>query len=74
MLFLNVQHRLIDYVEMLHGTIDATDVYPREVVKQALRPNAAAVKAADVPRVGTHGIRHRATTDIADSGCRPKWA
>jgi DNA repair protein RadC len=34
---------VIDYVEMFHGTIDAADVHPREVVKQALRLNAAAV-------------------------------
>ncbi|KGU50676.1 DNA repair protein RadC [Xanthomonas phaseoli pv. phaseoli] len=42
-LFLDAKHRLIDYVEMFHGTIDAADVHPREVVKQALRLNAAAV-------------------------------
>jgi len=28
---------------MFHGTIDSTSVYPREVVKEALRLNAAAV-------------------------------
>ncbi|MDN7597956.1 JAB domain-containing protein, partial [Burkholderia multivorans] len=32
-----------DYVEMFHGTIDSAEVHPREVVKQALRLNAAAV-------------------------------
>ncbi len=42
-LFLDTRHRLIDYVEMFHGTIDAADVHPREVVKQALRLNAAAI-------------------------------
>ena len=42
-LFLDVQHRLIDYAEMFHGTIDSASVYPREVVKEALRLNAAAV-------------------------------
>ncbi|MCO7486992.1 RadC family protein [Stenotrophomonas maltophilia] len=42
-LFLDTRHRLIDYVEMFHGTIDAAEVHPREVVKQALRLNAAAV-------------------------------
>ncbi|MBV6776894.1 RadC family protein [Xanthomonas euvesicatoria] len=42
-LFLDTKHRLIDYMEMFHGTIDAADVHPREVVKQALRLNAAAV-------------------------------
>lgn len=42
-LFLDTQHRLIDYVEMFRGTIDAAEVHPREVVKEALRLNAAAV-------------------------------
>ncbi len=42
-LFLDTRHRLIDYVEMFHGTIDAAEVHPREVVKLALRLNAAAV-------------------------------
>ena len=32
------------------------------------------LKAAGVPHVGTHGIRHRSTTDIATRACRPKWA
>ena len=42
-LFLDTQHRLIEYVEMFHGTIDSASVYPRELVKEALRLNAAAV-------------------------------
>ncbi|MHB0805077.1 RadC family protein [Stutzerimonas nitrititolerans] len=42
-LFLDNQHRLIDYVEMFRGTIDSASVYPREVVKEALKRNAAAV-------------------------------
>ena len=42
-LFLDTRHRLIDYVEMFRGTIDAAEVHPREVVKLALRLNAAAV-------------------------------
>ncbi|AXV99176.1 DNA repair protein RadC (plasmid) [Ralstonia solanacearum] len=42
-LLLDAQHRLIAYVEMFRGTIDCTAVYPREVVKEALRHNAAAV-------------------------------
>ena len=43
MLFLDTHHRLIEYVEMFRGTIDGASVYPREVVKAALRFNAAAV-------------------------------
>src|SRR5690606_22885089 len=42
-LFLDTQHRLIEYSEMFRGTIDSASVYPREVVKEALRLNAAAV-------------------------------
>lgn len=42
-LFLDTQHRLIEYAELFHGTIDGASVYPREVVKMALRYNAAAV-------------------------------
>lgn len=42
-LFLDSQHRLIEYSEMFRGTIDSASVYPREVVKEALRLNSAAV-------------------------------
>ena len=42
-LFLDNQHRLITCIELFRGTIDQAVVYPREVVKEALRVNAAAV-------------------------------
>lgn len=42
-LFLNNQHRLITALEMFRGTIDGASVHPREVVKEALLQNAAAV-------------------------------
>lgn len=42
-LFLDSQHRVLEYVELAHGTIDGAAVYPREVVKMALAKNAAAV-------------------------------
>ncbi|AUV16026.1 JAB domain-containing protein [Aeromonas caviae] len=42
-LFMDTQHRLIEYAEMFRGTIDGASVYPRELVKEALRHNAAAV-------------------------------
>lgn len=42
-LFVDSQHRLIEYREMFAGTIDGCSVYPREVVKAALQVNAAAV-------------------------------
>ena len=42
-LFLDNRHRMIECLEMFRGTIDAAEVHPREVVKLALRLNAAAV-------------------------------
>ena len=42
-LFLDNQHRVIQLDELFKGTIDGASVYPREVVKQALHYNAAAV-------------------------------
>ena len=42
-LFLDNRHRVIRFDEMFRGTIDGTSVYPREVVKEALAVNAAAV-------------------------------
>lgn len=42
-LFLNNQHKLLLDVRLFSGTIDGASVYPREVVKQALQCNAAAV-------------------------------
>ena len=42
-LFLDSQNRLIAVEEMFRGTLTQTSVYPREVVKAALRHNAAAV-------------------------------
>jgi DNA repair protein RadC len=45
-LFLDAQHRIIDWREMFHGTLTQTSVYPREVVREALALNAAAVLLA----------------------------
>ena len=42
-LFLDNRHRVLRFDEMFRGTIDGTTVYPREVVKEALAVNAAAV-------------------------------
>jgi DNA repair protein RadC len=42
-LYLDNRHRLIEYEQMFRGTIDGASVYPREVVKQALQWNCAAV-------------------------------
>ncbi|ENY8013276.1 DNA repair protein RadC [Vibrio fluvialis] len=42
-MFLDNQHRLIAFEELFFGTIDSASVYPREVLKAALKANAAAV-------------------------------
>ena len=42
-IFLDAQNRIIEAEELFRGTLTQTSVYPREVVKRALRFNAAAV-------------------------------
>lgn len=42
-LFLDNQHQLIASEELSRGTLSHTSVYPREIVKAALRRNAAAL-------------------------------
>lgn len=42
-MYLNSQHHLISYIEMFRGTLNQTSVYPREIVKTALRLNAASI-------------------------------
>lgn len=44
--FLNAHHAVIAIEEMFRGTLTQTAVYPREVVRHALRHNAAAVVLA----------------------------
>ena len=45
-LLLDSQNRLLHFEEMFRGTLSQTSVYPREVVKLALKWNAAAVVLA----------------------------
>ena len=42
-LYLDNRHRVLRFDELFRGTIDGTSVYPREVVKEALGVNAAAI-------------------------------
>jgi DNA repair protein RadC len=42
-LFLDAQHRLIAFREMFLGTLDSASVHPREVLRETLELNAAAV-------------------------------
>jgi len=42
-LFLDNRNRVIAFEKMFYGTIDGASVYPREVVRLALKKNAAAI-------------------------------
>ncbi|HZV37831.1 MAG TPA: DNA repair protein RadC, partial [Pseudoxanthomonas sp.] len=42
-LFLDTRHRALAFEELFQGTIDGSEVHPREVVRRALAHNAAAV-------------------------------
>ena len=42
-IFLDAQHRVLATEELFRGTLTQTSVYPREIVKEALKANAAAV-------------------------------
>jgi DNA repair protein RadC len=42
-LYLDNRHRVLKFEELFRGTIDGTSVHPRELVKQALDINAAAI-------------------------------
>lgn len=42
-LMLDAQNRVIEYVELFRGSVSQTSVYPREVVKESLARNAAAL-------------------------------
>lgn len=44
--FLNAKHHLLAYEVLFTGSLEGTEVHPREVVKQALRHNASAVVVA----------------------------
>jgi DNA repair protein RadC len=45
-LYIDKRHRLIQFEELFRGTIDGASVHPREIVKLALKRNAAAVIVA----------------------------
>jgi DNA repair protein RadC len=45
-LYLDNRHRLIAFAELFRGTIDGASVHPREVVREGLARNAAAVIVA----------------------------
>lgn len=43
LILLDSRHRMIEFVELFTGTIDACSVHTREVVRYALKHNAAAI-------------------------------
>lgn len=43
LLLLDNQHRVVKFLELFSGTLDSASVYPREVVRCALKHHAAAV-------------------------------
>jgi DNA repair protein RadC len=45
-LYIDKRHRLIHFEELFRGTLDGASVHPREIVKLALKRNAAAVIVA----------------------------
>ena len=65
MLCLDTRHRMICFEQLFYGTIDGASVHPREVVKAALRVNAAAV-------IFSHnhpsGVAEPSQADIAITG------
>jgi DNA repair protein RadC len=42
-LYLNTRHHIIAFEELFRGTLDGATVHPREVVRQAIAYNAAAL-------------------------------
>lgn len=42
-MFLDNQHRVIRYKEMFMGSIGSVEIHPREIVREALKVNAAAL-------------------------------
>ena len=70
--FLDAQHRIIELRQMFRGTVTQTSVYPREVVKESLALNAAAVILAH--SVARHRMRLMCPESLCVRGLRvPGW-
>jgi DNA repair protein RadC len=70
LLTMDNRNRVIHFHEMFRGTVDAASVYPREIVKQALADNAAAVILTHNHPSGVtnpSGADERITRDIRDA-------
>lgn len=70
-LFLDNQNRLIKKDKMFFGTINQTSVYPREIIKSALRYNAASILIAHNHPSGTcePSEADRIMTDRIEQAC-----
>lgn len=42
-IFLDTKHNILAFKEMFRGTIHSTSIYPREIIKEALKYNAQAI-------------------------------
>jgi len=70
-LFLDNQHRVIRHQEMFAGTISTVVVHPREIVREALKANAAAIILAHNHPSGMAEPSHadRVMTDQVVNAC-----
>jgi DNA repair protein RadC len=59
-LFLDNQHRVIRHEEMFAGTISSVEIHPREIVREAMKVNAAAIILA---HNHPSGVAEPSTTD-----------
>lgn len=71
-LFLDTRHRALAFEELFRGTLDGTEVHPREVVRRALAHNAAAVivghnhpSGNPEPSAADRGVTHRLREALA---------
>ncbi|ACR67315.1 JAB domain-containing protein [Edwardsiella ictaluri] len=70
-LFLDNQHRVIRSEQMFSGTINCVDVYPREIVREALKLNAVALILAHNHPSGNPepSVADRLLTDRVAKAC-----
>lgn len=76
-LFLDNKHRVIEYQELFKGTIDSCSVHPREVIRQVIKFNAAAVifahnhpSGVPEPSQADHRITDRLKDALGMVDCR----
>ncbi|KLN55990.1 hypothetical protein VPARA_26710 [Variovorax paradoxus] len=70
---LDSQNRVLDYVEMFRGTVAQTSVYVREVVKDALAHNSAALLLVHGHRLGWPSLCWPTRHSHRPSRLRCRW-